>query len=95
MQILNMRKMKAISTDPDDVAGANQYDLQADVLLIVFRIRKIIILFTFSPVRNSLLQQEWGKKKTTYRSFWTAKHSGRHTHKNNNQEIFKSPKLEK
>lgn len=63
MQILNMRKMKAISTDPDDVAGANQYDLQADVLLTVFRIRKIIILFTFSPVRNSLLQQEWGKKK--------------------------------
>ena len=93
MQILNMRKMKAISTDPDDVAGANQYDLQADVLLTVFRIRKITILFTFSPVRNSLLQQEWEKKKT-YRSFWTAKHSGTHTHKNNNREIFKSPKSE-
>lgn len=91
-----MRKMKAISTDPDDVAGANQYDLQADVLLTVFRIRKIIIQFTFSPMRNSLLQQEWGrKKKPTYRSFWTAKHSGTHTHKNNNQEIFKSPKSEK
>ena len=67
MQILNMRKVKAMSSDPDDVAGANQYDLQNDVLLTVFRIRKIIRLFTSSPVKNSLLQQEWGKN--TYRFF--------------------------
>lgn len=54
-------KTKAMSLDPDDATGANQYDLQNDVLLTVFQIREIIILFTFSPVKNSLLQQEWGK----------------------------------
>lgn len=61
MQILEGEKTKAMSSDPDDATGANQYDLQNDVLLTVFQIREIIILFTFSPVKNSLLQQEWGK----------------------------------
>lgn len=76
MQILKVRKTKAMSSDPDDATGANQYDLQNDVLLTVFQIREIIILFTFSPVKNSLLQQEWGKK--TFRLFeWqgTLKHT--------------------
>ena len=92
VRILNVGKMRAMSSDPDYVVGANQYDLQNDVLLTVFRIRKIIILFTLSPVKNSLLQQEWGKK--TYRFFWMAKHLEAHT-KNNNWEIFKDPKWEK
>lgn len=62
MQILKVRKTKAKSSDPDDAAGANQYDLQNDVLLTVFQIREIIILFTFSPVKKFSLATRMGKK---------------------------------
>lgn len=43
--------MKAISSDSDDVAGTCQYDLQDDVFLASFRMRKIVKLFKFSPVK--------------------------------------------
>jgi hypothetical protein len=40
------------------VTGADQYDLQHDVASAIFSIRKIVKLFKYSPVRNSILQQE-------------------------------------
>lgn len=92
VRILNVGKMRAMSSDPDDVVGANQYDLQNDVLLTVFRIRKIIILFTLSPVKNSLLQQEWGKKLT---GFFEWQSTLKHTQKIIIERFFKDPKWEK
>ena len=91
VRILNVGKMRAMSSDPDDVVGANQYDLQNDVLLTVFRIRKIIILFTLSPVKNSLLQQEWGKKLT---GFFEWQSTLKHTQKIIIERFFKDPKWE-
>lgn len=61
-QNLNRRKIKAISLDSDEVAGASLCELQDGVFLAIFRIREIVKLFKFSPVKNPLLQQEQEKK---------------------------------
>lgn len=69
-----MKKMKAVSSDSDDVAGTCQYDLQDDVFLTSFRTKNIVKLYKYSPVRNCLFSIRIEKKKS-YRSFWTAEHS--------------------
>lgn len=55
------KEEEASFSDSDGVAGADQSGLPDDVFPIIFRIRKIVKLFKFSPVRDSLLQQEWEK----------------------------------
>ncbi|XP_074174497.1 uncharacterized protein LOC109443974 isoform X2 [Rhinolophus sinicus] len=40
------------------VAQANQYDLRDDLSLAISSVRRIVKIFKYSPVKNSLLQQE-------------------------------------
>jgi hypothetical protein len=86
--------MKAM-TDSDNVAGADQYDLQDDVSPAIFSLRKIVNLFKYFPARNSLLQQEIIKSEKIEPQVILDCKTRWNTLEKNDQKIFKDPKSDK